>query len=213
MLSRCTGILLAGGSSARFSGLQKGLLGLGGRQVAEWVIAALAPASDELLLISNEPGVAVGLNVRARPDIRAERGGLVGLHSALTYCTDAALVVAWDMPFVSPLLLSSLRKMGEQANAAAIPESVRGLEPMCAYYPKACLDVAERHLANREMRLSAFVDALPNRAIMPLDEVRRFGAPERLFTNLNTPDDFAVAKSFLPRGRPTHEFPPPRHSQ
>ncbi|HKW49417.1 MAG TPA: molybdenum cofactor guanylyltransferase [Gemmatimonadaceae bacterium] len=214
MRSRCTGVLLAGGSSTRFGGIAKGLLALGGRRVVDWTIDALAQASDELLLISNDAEVRSALpDLAARSDVRAERGSLIGLHSALAYCDDAALVVAWDMPFVSSQLLASLRAMGERAGSAAIPEGAGGLEPLCGYYPKACLDVAERQLAEGEMRLSAFVDALSHRAIMPLHAVRRFGAPERLFANLNTPDDFAAAQSLMEHGHPTLEPATPRHSR
>jgi molybdopterin-guanine dinucleotide biosynthesis protein A len=214
MISRCTGVLLAGGSSARFGGTAKGLLELCGRRVVDWTLAALAPAADELLLISNDAAVSSAMaGVPCRPDVRRERGSLVGLASALSYCGDAALVVACDMPFLSSTLLSALRETGERANVAVIPEGPCGLEPLCGYYPKGCLEVAERQLATGEMRLSAFVGALRHPVIMSLDEVRRFGAPERLFANLNTPADFAAAQSLVDRGHQTLELATHRDSQ
>jgi molybdopterin-guanine dinucleotide biosynthesis protein A len=214
MISRCTGVLLAGGSSTRFGGTAKGLLALGGRRVVDWTLAALDQAADELLLISNDADVSSAIaSVPCRPDVRRERGSLVGLHSALTYCEDAALVVAWDMPFLSSTLLSALRATGERANVAVIPEGPGGLEPLCGYYPKGSLEVAERQLLAGEMRLSAFVSALRHPVIMSVGEVRRFGTPERLFANLNTPADFAAAQSLVDRGRPTPELATHRDSQ
>src|SRR5690242_14171820 len=214
MISRCTGVVLAGGSSLRFGGARKGLLTLGTRRVVDWTLDALAAATDELLLISNDVAVTSALpSVPARPDVRHERGSLVGLHSALAYCADAALVVGWDMPFVSPKLLLALREMGERAQEAIIPESPEGLEPLCAYYPKVCLETVERQLAAGKMKLSAFVAALANAVTMPLDEVRRFGAPERLFTNVNTQEEFAAARSFVERGCKTLEFATHRNPQ
>ncbi len=207
MISRCTGVLLAGGSSARFGGTAKGLLPLGGQRIVDWTLAALGSAADELLLISNDTEVSSAIaSVPFRPDVRRERGSLVGLHSALTYCGDAALVVAWDMPFLSPTLLSALREIGERTNVPVIPEGPRGLEPLCGYYPKVCLEVAERQLLAGEMRLSAFVGALRHPVILSLDDVRRFGAPERLFANLNTPADLVAARSLVDRGHPTLEL-------
>lgn len=214
MNSRCTGVILAGGSSRRFSGLEKGLLGLGGRCVVDWAIEALRPATDELLLIANESAVrAHRSDIPVRSDVRPERGSLIGLHSALTYCSDGALIIAWDMPFLSSSFLLALRERGERAGIAVIPQGPRGVEPLCAYYPKYCMNVVERQLALGEMRLSAFVDALEDAAILSLDEVRRFGEPERLFANLNTPDDFRAAESLLERSRATPELASHRHSQ
>ena len=195
MISRCTGVTLAGGRSTRFAGARKGLLELGGRRIVDWTIEALRGASDELLLITNDPVIASAIvDVPTRTDARAERGSLVGLYSALTYCADAALVVAWDMPFVSTELLAALRRRGEEVNAAVVPDGPAGPEPLCAYYPRACRAIIEQHLASSEMRLSHFVAALPRRAPFPVEEVRTFGAPERLFANVNSADDLAAAR-------------------
>ena len=196
MISRCTGVILAGGANARFGGARKGLVEVDGRRVVDRVIDALLPATDELLLIANDEAVWAAIDgVPARADVRRERGGLAGIHSALAYCANAALVVAWDMPFVSSTLLSSLRRRGEESHAAVIPEGAEGLEPLCAYYPKSALDVVERQLDAGEFRVSAFIEALPHRVIMAQRDVSRFGAPERLFVNVNSPADLIAARS------------------
>lgn len=214
MNARCSGIVLAGGSGTRFGGAKKGLLRLGSRRVVDWTLEALAQATDELLMISNDVDVRLALpNVPSRPDVRRERGSLVGLHSALTHCTEAALVVAWDMPFLSPRLLLALRERGEGAGRAVIPEGPRGPEPLCAYYPKSCLEIVNRHLASGELKLSAFVAALSSPVVLSLDEVRNFGAPDRLFTNVNTPDDFAAAQSVVDRDQLNLELVTQRNSQ
>ena len=214
MISRCTGIVLAGGSGTRFGGAQKGLFRLGTRRVVDWTLEALGQATDELLLISNDVDVRLTLsNVPSRRDVRRERGSLVGLHSALTYCAGAALVVAWDMPFLSPRLLLALRETGERTGDAVIAEGPRGPEPLCAYYPKACLEAVDRHLAAGELRLSAFVAALSGLVLLSLDDVRNFGTPDRLFTNVNTPDDLAAAQSLVDRDQSNLELVTRRNSQ
>jgi len=196
MISRCTGVILAGGANARFDGARKGLVEVDGRRVVDRVVDALRSATDELLLIANDQAVWAAIDgLPARADVRRERGSLVGIHSALAYCTDAAVVVAWDMPFVSSALLSTLRRRGEESRAAAIPEGARGLEPLCAYYPKSALDVAERQLDLGELRVSAFIEALPHRVILSHRDMSRFGTPERLFVNVNSPADLIAARS------------------
>jgi len=201
MISRCTGVVLAGGAGARLGGVPKGLLELGGRRIVDWTLDALRGAADDLLLITNDDAVRDAVaGIVVRGDVRRERGSLVGLHTALTFCNDAALVVAWDMPFLSAELLWALRCEGERASAAVIPEGPDGVEPLCAYYPKSCLDVAGRQLDGGEMRLSSFVAALPNSVIMRPEVVRRFGAPEKLFANLNTADELARVRLLIERG-------------
>ena len=196
MISRCTGVILAGGANARFGGARKGLVEVGGRRVVDRVVDALRPATDELLLIANDEAVWAAIDdVPARADVRSERGSLAGIHSALAYCTDGALVVAWDMPFVSSALLSALRRRGEESHGAVIPEGSSGLEPLCAYYPKSALAVAERQLDAGELRVSALIEALPHRVILSQGELSRFGIPERLFVNVNSPADLIAARS------------------
>src|SRR5689334_1929624 len=164
MAARCTGVILAGGASSRFGGRAKGLEIVGGRTIVDRVALALRAVCDDLLLIANVADVqrwGQAANVRVEPDVRSERGSLVGVHSALTHAKSAVLVVAWDMPFISRPLLELLRREGEATECAVVPETSRGLEPLCAYYPTSALQIATRLLDAREMRLTAFVDALP----------------------------------------------------
>jgi molybdopterin-guanine dinucleotide biosynthesis protein A len=215
----CSGVALAGGENARYGGVAKGLLELGGRRIVDRVLDALRVAADERFLITNDAGIRNAVrDVAVFADARHERGSLVGVHTALLHCSDGALIVAWDMPFVSPALLSRLRALGEQARVAIVPEGPDGPEPLCAYYPRACLDVAERQLELREMRLSAFIDAIPQRLILPRDEVQRFGHAERLFANVNSPSDLDTARSIeadpaVPDGTTHFEFASPLERQ
>jgi molybdopterin-guanine dinucleotide biosynthesis protein A len=195
IVRHCSGAVLAGGANARFGGLPKGLAEIGGRRVVDRVLDAVGEATDESFLITND--TAIRDSVRAVPaygDVRAERSSLVGLHSALSHCRAAALVVAWDMPFVSSALLQHLRALGEQVQAPAIPSGSRGPEPLCAYYPRWVLETVERQVDQGEMRLSAFVASLTSPVILSADEVARFGSPRRLFANVNTPAELAAAR-------------------
>lgn len=192
----CSGAVLAGGANARFGGAPKGLEIIDGRRVVDRVLDALAGVVDERFLITNDPAVRESVReVVSYADARPERGSLVGLHGALSHSRAAALVVAWDMPFVSSLLLAHLRSIGEGAGAAAIPVGVAGPEPLCAYYPRATLAHVERQLDAGDLRLSRLVATLDAPVLVPLEEVARFGPPELLFANVNTPADLAAARA------------------
>jgi molybdopterin-guanine dinucleotide biosynthesis protein A len=194
----CTGVALAGGACSRYGGELKGLLPLGDRRIVDRVLDALGASCDEMLIVANDPAIRRAMpGVPVYGDVGPERGSLIGLYSGVSHARDAALTVAWDMPFVSPELLRELREIGEAHAAAVLPEGPRGPEPLCAYYPASSAPVIQRQIASGIFRLGALVDVLPGRIVLPLDDVARFGDPERLFVNINTPRDLERAGDML----------------
>lgn len=194
----CTGVILAGGGATRFGGAPKGLELVAGERIIDRVAAALRPVADDLLLIANAPQATTWLpGVRAERDLRTGAGALGGLHAALSHAAGRAiLLVAWDMPFVPSALLARLRALGEAGDAdVVIPESDgsrRGVEPLCAWYAAGCLPAVEATLDRDDLRVIGFHDAVRVHRLS-LEEVRRFGDPARIFSNVNTPADLAQA--------------------
>jgi len=193
----CVGVILAGGGARRFGGQAKGLLAVDGTRIIDRVAAALRDASDELLLVANDPDAGTWLpGVRTAADVRVGDGALGGLHAALAHAGGSAvLVVAWDMPFVPSGLLRALRALGESGTDAAVPESAlsgRGVEPLCAWYGPACLAAIERRLDARDRRVVSFFDDV-RLSRLGAAEVARWGDPARLFFNVNAPIDLATA--------------------
>jgi molybdenum cofactor guanylyltransferase len=192
----CTGVVLAGGAASRYGGLPKGLERVGGRRIIDRVADALRAVSDDLLLVANDPSAAGWLpGVRHAGDVLPGEGSLGGIHAALVHASSPVLVVAWDMPFVPPALLTRLRELGQTADAA-VPESGsrRGVEPLCAWYAPACVPAIERSLAAQNRRVVAFFDAV-RVARLPADQVAAFGDPEWIFMNVNTPDELVRAEA------------------
>jgi molybdopterin-guanine dinucleotide biosynthesis protein A len=194
-VTRCTGVILAGGAASRYGGRPKGLERVGGRRVIDRVADALREAADTLLLIANDPTASHWLpDLPVAADVRTNCGSLGGIHAAIVRAGQPVLVVAWDMPFVPAGLLKALRDAGAGADAA-LPESGsrRGVEPLCAYYSPACVPAIERRLDMNDMRVISFFDDVRVERL-PEREVRRFGDPAVLFMNVNTPDDLALAE-------------------
>jgi molybdopterin-guanine dinucleotide biosynthesis protein A len=196
----CTGVILAGGGASRFGGAPKGLERVGGRRIIDRVAGALREVTDELLLVANADGAERWLpGVRVVRDVRTGAGALGGLHSALTHAATPILLVAWDMPFVPASLLGELRRLGDAHAApdAVLPESDgsrRGVEPLCAWYAPTCLAAVEQTLDAGDLRVVGF-HPLVRVERMPLERVSAFGDPARLFSNVNTPADLAVAEA------------------
>ena len=196
----CSGVILAGGAARRYGGAPKGLERVGGRRIIDRVAHTLAAATDDLLLIANDPDAASWLpGVPVAVDVRPGNGSLGGIHAALTRAARPVLVVAWDMPFVPAALLGALRALGRGADVA-VPESAstRGVEPLCAYYDPACLGPIERHLDAGDRRVVGFFDDV-RVARLPDEQVRRFGDPALMFLNVNTPDELVLAERHAAR--------------
>lgn len=198
MTAPCTGVILAGGQSSRYGGRPKGLERVHGERVIDRVAKVLGAVTDSLLLIANDPSAAAWLpGIRVERDVRPGIGSLGGIHAALVHAGTAVIVVAWDMPFVPEGLLAELRVLGEDADVVA-PESGssrRGLEPLCAYYSPACIAPIESSIDADDRRVIGFFDQV-RVARLIADEVRRYGDPDRLFMNVNSPSELALAEQY-----------------
>jgi len=189
------GAIVAGGKAERFGGAPKGLHRVGGVRIIDRVAAALRAVVPELIIVSNASDARewiTGATVHA--DARPERGSLVGLHTAITNAPCAVLVVAWDMPFVSPALLELIRDRATD-KAAVVPEGPSGLEPLCALYTHDCLPFIEAALDAGDLRLSRLIAALPAVERIPARDIAPLGDPAMLLFNVNTPSDLSLAEA------------------
>lgn len=195
----CTGAILAGGNATRYGGRPKGLEHVGGHRIVDRALGALRSVVDDVILVANDPAAGLWLpGVRVGGDLLSNAGSVAGIHAALVHAGGPVLVVAWDMPFVNVALLRALRDLAESSNAdVAVPESgsKRGVEPMCAYYGPSCRGPIEAAVARGDRRIVGFFDDVK---VARLDhgEVARFGDPERMFMNVNTPEDLARAERY-----------------
>ena len=195
--------MLAGGAARRYGGTPKGLLAIGGRRILDRVVDAVqAVTGKPPLLIANAPDAnSWRPDLQTLPDVRPGLGTLGGIYTAVTAAAGPVLCVAWDMPFVPEALLRLLsERMSMESYDAVLPESSgrRGLEPLCAIYGPACAPAIARRLDQSDLMAISF-HADVRVGIVPLAEVRRFGDPDELFFNVNTPDDFARAEELWQR--------------
>ena len=76
----------------------------------------------------------------------------------------------------------------------AVPVIPAGPEPLCAAYGAACLDPVREALAAGERKMTSFWPRVRVLGI-PREDLARFGAPDRMFRNLNDPYDYTAAGS------------------
>ncbi|MGZ4733869.1 MAG: molybdenum cofactor guanylyltransferase [Terriglobales bacterium] len=187
-----TGFVLAGGKSSRM-GQDKAFMQLGGRILLTHALELARAATGSAQIIgSAEKFAAFGTVVE---DIYPGQGPLAGIHAALAGTgTELNLIVAVDMPFLQPELLSYLVDQARQTTAmVVVPEAGRGLQPLCALYRRHFADVAERSLRVGENKIARLFADVQTRVIEQ-EELERNGFTEEMFRNLNTEQDWQEAK-------------------
>jgi molybdopterin-guanine dinucleotide biosynthesis protein A len=191
---RVTGVIQAGGKSARMGGRPKALLELGGRRIIERVLDAIAPVVDDVLIVTNTPELYAFLGLPMVADVHPDHGSLGGIFSGLAAAAgEAAFTVACDMPFlhrdVARLVVD---RAGE--GDVVIPRVGDQLETMHAVYGKACLPHIEARLREGRLKIVGFFESV---RVVEVDaaEVARHRAPEIAFMNVNTPEELARARA------------------
>ncbi len=224
--SPVTGVILAGGKSRRM-GENKALMRLGDNLLIGHVIRCLHDVTDELLLVTNSPTEYAHLDVPMHGDILPDTGALGGIYTGLIHAShDVILCVACDSPFLEPKLLSYLVSvLGEYDAVIPYTYSSRQtpfcrnkdigvtnpsygddtqitLQTLCAAYSKRCLSIIELMLRESELRVHALQERARIQRVSP--EVWREFDPEGMsFFNINTPEDFERADSYV-RSQTTH---------
>ena len=190
---------LAGGSSRRLGGVPKGLEIVGGQRILDSVVAALRAVCDEVVLAANDPAAkqwAPGLEIVR--DRFPGTGGLAGVDAALQRAPAGALVVAWDMPFVTPKVLRALLAGARAVDAdLMMPESDSpyGFEPFCAFYSAALAPALAGFLERGGGAAREFVGQVPRIHRLRNADVAKLGDFHRLFFSVNTPDDLDRARA------------------
>lgn len=119
------------------------------------------------------------------------RHPLCGLVTALRHEQGPVLALACDMVFIDEKLLAWLASH----LVTTVIEADGRLQPLLARYDHQELDALEAAL-ERGDSMQAAVAALDPK-VVPESDVARFGDPERLCFNVNTPADVAQAESFF----------------
>ena len=186
--------ILAGGKSTRM-GTDKAFVLLGGRN------------SDTLLARSLEVARAVTSEVRivgdpakfaafapVVEDIFRDCGPLGGIHAALrSSATDLNLILAVDVPFVSPALLQFLIERARGSTATVtLAQAGGGWQPLCAVYRRAFADVAEKALQAGSYKIDTLF-AAPSTKLITAEDLSNAGFSPEMFRNLNTPKELAEA--------------------
>jgi len=187
-----TAFILAGGKSTRM-GTDKALLLLGGRPLIAHALDLARSAADEVKIIG-DPGKFSRYGDAIR-DVYAERGPLGGIQAALSSTrTDWNLILGVDLPFVPPAFVNYVSATAQASGAVVTVSSASGgLQPLCAIYRTQFGAIAERALAAGKNKIDALFAETTVRLITE-EELAANGFSPSIFRNLNTPEDWELAR-------------------
>ena len=175
------GFVLVGGRSSRM-GRDKALLPFGPRTLVEQTADYVKQAAGNVTLIGLPERYGF-LRLPIIADAAEGMGPLGGLYTALRATSaDWNLIVACDMPGLTPQFLGALLAAAEQAGKdCLVPLAANGTEPLCGVYHARVLPAAEIALKRKLLRMQDFVRQLDHVA-WPVEEAG-------LLRNINTPQE------------------------
>lgn len=196
-------MVLAGGQGRRLEG-GKATAQLGGRSLASYAVEAMRAAGLQALVVAKPDSALPDLDCRVLHEPSLPHHPLCGIVAALRECEGRPLVVcACDMPFVASSLLGWL---GQLDAPLAVVDGGERLHPLLGRYDPSLLEALSEQL-ERQAPLTETVVALGAR-IVSLRELARFGDPQRICLNVNTPAELERAERLLRnRSRDTDRRP------
>lgn len=191
MIPDLTGVVLAGGRSARF-GANKALAPWRGATMVSAVVDSLLRVLPRVLVIAKDrTGLAflesdsVGVEV----DLYAEGHPLGGIGTGLERIqTRHAFVCACDMPLVAPGLISRLWEARSDYDAV-IPVWGGKRQTLCGIYSKSCSGVIRTSIAEGRLEISRLFDAVRTRFFLE-EEILGVDRDGLSFQDIDTREDF-----------------------
>lgn len=197
MSQPCSGVILAGGLSTRYGGVNKAFLRVGGIRILDRLLSVYTELFDEIILVTNSPQEFMGWNALIVTDIFPARSSLTGIHAGLFYARNPfAFFSACDTPFLKKEVVAAVLDNLEPEIDLVIPQTSAGLEPLCAAYSRRCLKPAEEHIRQNKLKIQMAVSG--KRIKMIPEAVLREKDPElQSFFNINCPEDLARAEQLV----------------
>jgi len=187
------GVVLAGGRARRMGGEDKGLLPLAGKPMIAWVLEALAPQVDSLIINANRNLAryeAFGWPVV--PDVASGFAGpLAGMASAMAAAAAPCIAtVPCDCPFLDARLVARLAAARPAAEGICVAHDGERLQPVFALLATSLRQDLEAALAAGERKIARWY---ARHTLVAVD----FSDARRMFDNLNTPEDLQAAEAAL----------------
>lgn len=184
-----TGIILCGGRNARM-GENKAFIEIDGERIIERTIRIFRDIFQEIILVTNAPLEYLDLEVKIVTDIIKGKAALGGIYSGLFHSSfDHAFVCPCDMPSLNR---DFIQYMVRKTNGydIVVPSTPHGLQPLHAIYSKKCIPSIKKLIDEDKLKITGFYK-MPKVLRIPADVIAEFGPFEKMFVNINSPEDLA----------------------
>ncbi|MFH2219645.1 MAG: molybdenum cofactor guanylyltransferase [Pseudomonadota bacterium] len=189
-----TGVILAGGLNKRFSGKNKAFIRLGEKRILDRIYSVFNDLFEEIILVTNDPLEYFEWDLTIVTDLFPKRSSLTGIHAGLFYAKNPyAFVAACDTPFLNRDVIEMVLDGLDPHIDVVIPETSKGLEPLCSLYAIECLKPLEQQLAKDEFKIDRFLQKIRVKKI-PETMLRKKDPHLISFFNINTPEDLKQAQ-------------------
>jgi molybdopterin-guanine dinucleotide biosynthesis protein A len=177
-------------------GVDKVFLNFQGQTMLDRALSVMISVCDCVSIVGDPAKFAKYKFDSVIEDIFPGCGPLAGIHAALRYSSsELNLMLAVDMPFVSPELLAFLFEVAENnSEVVTAPQVNRRTQPLCGIYRREFSDVAEAALRAGKYKIDA---AFTGVSVKLIDEhaLASAGFSERHFFNINRPEDRIAGES------------------
>jgi molybdopterin-guanine dinucleotide biosynthesis protein A len=157
-----------------------------------------ALGQSRTILITNQPAAYESLGLPMFGDVIADKGSLGGIYTALMQSqTTYTLVLACDMPFVSPELLRLMHSFTINDEYDVVVPRVDGYpQGLHAIYGAACREPIRDQLEANRLKVIGFYDSV---RVKYLDEADYHSCDQQhnALMNVNTPQELERAKQYL----------------
>lgn len=173
-------------------------------RIVDRVAAALRPACERIIIAARDAATQSPLpGVPVIGDGYPGAGGLAGIEAGLGLAEELdtdVLVVAWDMPFVSEPLLTTLwhhAVTNEYDVVVPSSDSPHGFEPFCGFYASRVRSELRAFLDGGGRAAHSFLRALDRFQVMTAQDLERSGVANasHAFLSVNSPADLERARA------------------
>jgi molybdopterin-guanine dinucleotide biosynthesis protein A len=191
-------VLLAGGESSRF-GRNKALISFAGMPLIEYIYHNLNSSFNKVIVVGSKRDYSFLKGAEIREDIYQNQGPLAGIYTGLYFSKSRYnFICGCDMPFLNKDYYDFIKKETAASPEAEIIVPVFNgyLEPLAAVYQRSLLSEIKNEILNNNLKIKSFYKQ-SRKKIIKAEILKRHFDLEKLFFNLNYPEDQKEALSYL----------------
>lgn len=195
-----SGIILAGGLSRRL-GRNKAIENINNKPLLSMVYDSIKPFVNELIIVVNNKQRQEELsflnNAKFTIDQYKNSGSLGGIYTGLLKANhEKAIIVACDMPFISPSIISLMISKIKSSIDIIIPETEGYKHSTHAIYSKSCIEIIKKHLDDNNLKISNIFNICETQIISE-NEIYDTEPNTKSFFNINNEMDLIKAKNLI----------------